>query len=251
MLVQLLATERKNGKVWAIYRSEDSDVNDFTTAYGWVPNVWGLDESSSVKNIVECNLVKKYFMQASNGGRSNLKHYDSIADYFADPIVKKMYMRSLSSENDILFLMNHPGDTDRLDVVYEFEHEGQHFELDDSIWDPKDSPVNDWYSEFHAVTGAILESIESYATAEEAIAAQTSTNDLFGKRYFPVAKFDLSKVKLSDALIICEEFKGHSRPLTFNGVAYVGVRSKDYQLESIESIYELGGTILKDRDWDW
>ena len=50
---------------------------------------------------------------------------------------------------------------------------------------------------------------------------------------------------------ICYGFKSFSDPLTDSKFVYIGIRSKKYEIDTINEIYEAGGWILCDQQWDW
>ena len=77
-------------------------------------------------------------------------------------------------------------------------------------------------------------------------------DDLFGDRFFPVAKFDLTTTSLDIAECMCDHFKGHSKPIIYQDrFAFIGIRCKPSELYNIHDLYEVGGTILINEEFDW
>lgn len=253
-MANLLITELKGDKLWAIYRFGEYGDGEVIRASGWIPNVFGITEADIVdkKYLTDVKVERKIFMEASNGGRSNQKEYVSIEDYFADPSVKKRYFDKLASSNPMIYSMNNPGDIEHLDLIVDLSYNDRTFTLREIMYDISNSPIDEWYSEFHSNHMALkLDVCETFDTPEEAILNQKDTDDLFGKRYFPVAVFNLNKATLEQAKNVCENFKGSSRPIISNDRCYIGLRSKDYELSNIHEIYEIGGAILQHQEWNW
>lgn len=187
-------------------------------------------------------------MEHSNGGRSNDKVYNSVADYISDPEVKKNVRRKCkASVFDIA-----PGDPDNVDILVKFRIQGPTsfptvYEVKESLWQ-EIVPV-EWYSEFHSDVITDLQTFDTYSTAQEAITETQVHEDLFGDRLFPVIKAPKELVEVIKDH--SASFKNCSKPLFDDKFVYIGVRSKVSEIDEINDIYSSGGTILKHRDWDW
>jgi hypothetical protein len=94
-----------------------------------------------------------------------------------------------------------------------------------------------------------LYNLETFDTAKEAIDTQQSEEDLFGTRYFPVLSFPVKSLEIGREL--AGGFKNCSEPLLYKDKVFFGVRAKTREISYIEDIYEAGGVVLKNRQWDW
>ena len=255
-MADLLITELRDNRLWAIYRVGEygDDTSEVIRCSGWIPNLWNLtqaDFADGNRPVVQAEVESKTYTEHTNGGRTNNKEYVSPSAYFADPYVKERYMSYLG--RDVFDFSFPPGDPDKVDMVVTFRHFGVQFSLRDSSIDVQNTPLVEWYSEYHQTTAERLATSEVFASSNEAIAGQIKCDGIFGDRYFPIAKFDLTKVKLSDAINVCESFKGCSTALVLAGgkVAFIGLRAKASELEYIEDVYEVGGQIVSNQDWEW
>lgn len=225
-------------KVWALYKDEG------VLASGWVPNLWDIKElSHDNRTHVNATLVNIYYMQGSNGGRSNQKRYDSIADYVADPITKQLYLTALKSG-----MFDRPcGDADKVDKIFNFTAFGTKFTIQEHMYDEILPP--EWYSEEFQETAVLLAKADVYPTADEAISNQEKRDDLFGDRFFPVVVYPKDKLEIAKELV--QEFKNWSNPLFFEDKVFFGIRAKSCEIWNLKNVYESGGHVLINQEWDW
>lgn len=260
MATILVSGEIKNGKIWAEHITEEANEwEGFKTVRGWVP--WIFDQYVSKhfldsidqdgrpsKFEVPVKFVRKCYIEHSNGSRTNNKQYSSIEEYIADPFVKELYLTRLSQD---MFDLSNSGESQHLDLVYVFSLFGRVFHLSTIEYDVAVDKFEEWYSEAKVSVAQELELVDVWELPEDALAGQQKADDLFGERYFPVAKFDLTVTSLEEAKDACEYFKGCSKPLKIGNHVYIGIRSKGSELDGIFGIYGISGRILKDREWDW
>lgn len=192
-------------------------------------------------------VTKTVVMEHSNGGRDNNKEYSSVQEYLADPIVKEacrhVTVGGLSAR------ISRCGDPNQVDFVRTFKIDGysEEFTIKDSGY--SNIMPQEWMNEFHANTIEGLSKCKVWDTAQQALNNTKSTDDLFGERYFPVLK---APVELTSKMqSICDGFKSQSTPLTDSEFVYIGIRSKSYEIGTINEIYEAGGWILCYQEWNW
>lgn len=235
-------------KIWVCV--DDSDDDSFLGS-GYIDNPFTIEELSGieekfVKKAFSGTLLYSKYMEHSNGGRTNEKVYDSIAEYFADPLVKALVTKRYLSGFDLS-----SGNPDQLDAIHTFEFDqfpGKQFTVSESLWGDFVPP--EWRTEIYASTIEQLDSCVVWDDAKQAIANSEVCDDLFGDRAFPVirAPKHLAKEMLD---IADSAFKSCSKVLHSSEYIYIGLRSKVYELDNINEVYEKGGFILKDRQWDW
>jgi len=239
-------TTPNTSKIWAVIQ-KDIDDEDTVSGYGYIENIFGIEEIDKDK-LYDINILSIKFMEHANGGRTNTKQYNSIEEYWADPKVKENVMRCY--KEGFSFKLSYRGSPDELDVIVDFEvvgYEGHIFTLSENLYPCE--PPEEWYSESLPYVIENLKTKTTYETYQDALEAQTKTDDFFGERYFPVLKAPKHlKGKIQDC---CDNFKGHSKALTDGENIYIGIRSKDFELGAIKEIYEQGGSILVDAEWDW
>ncbi len=224
---------------------------DGPLACGWISNLHiGLSEIDLEKEY-SVNMKEVYYMESENGGRTNTRQYATPEEYWADLVVKELVQRKYREGMDFSFAYN--GDPEQMDKIYIFELNCQRFEMKEDLYDFEGknyAPPIEWYNEVHADKIQELGTKEVFQTAEEAISNVKAADDLFGERYFPVAKAPIDQ--MDNLIEECNAFKGCSKPLMDDKFVYVGIRSKPYEIGAIENIYALpGGTILKQTEWDW
>jgi hypothetical protein len=235
--------------VWAMLYDADAEWEFGSLACGYIPNQFNLEEIDKEQRY-DVNMSAWYYMEHSNGGRTNQTRYTSIEEYWADPKVK----RSVQSKyrEGMEFSFAYCGDPDRLDAIYVFSIKatfGHQYKLTGHLYDDA-TPPESWYNEVHAELLVELDSLEVFESASEAIHSQNKADDLFGERYFPVAKAPIDKKE--QLIEACHAFKGCSKPLYDDKFVYIGIRSKPHEIGEINEIYSIeGGAILKNRDWDW
>jgi hypothetical protein len=213
------------------------------------PNEYFGTQDNFDKSIkLEGVLSECYFMESSNGGRGNPNQYSSIEEYIKDPLVKQRFNKRQFNRFDF----SDCGDPERVDLISRFRIQEpfevpRTFELKERIWE--DVVPLEWYSEAHSSTVERLSKTDSYENAQEAIESTSVEDDLFGSRLFPVLK--APKELMDKMKEICEDFKSYSKVLMDDQFIYIGIRSKEHEIDTINDIYENGGTILKDTQWDW
>jgi hypothetical protein len=233
-------------KIWGVI-VKDADDEDTLSGYGYIDNIFGIEEINKEK-LYDINILAIKYLEHSNGGRTNKKEYNSVEDYWADPKVKENVCRSY--KEGLSFKFSYNGNPDEIDVKVVFEvvdYPGHTFTLYENLYTSK--PPKEWYSECLSHVIDELKQKSSYPTHLDALEAQIKTDDLFGERYFPVLK---APIALEEQMVECAAyFKGHSKTLTDGENVYIGIRSKSHELGGITEIYEQGGTILVDTQWDW
>lgn len=211
-------------------------------------NYFGIPENFKKELVLEGVLTEFYFMEHSNGGRGNIAQYSSISSYIDDPRVKERFTRRQFNQFDF----NDCGEPQKVDLVVKFRIQGptsipRIFELRESIWE--DIIPLQWYSEAHSETIKKLSILECFDTSDEAIESTVTEDDLFGQRLFPVLK---APKELMDTMKEhCENFKSYSKVLMDDEFIYIGIRSKEYEIDAIHDIYKDNGKIIKDVQWDW
>lgn len=233
-------------KIWVILTCENEDAP--TLASGYINNIWNYEEFEKYQT-VEAEILEHFYMEHYNGGRTNQKRYSSPEEYWADPSVKVNVQKSYGTGWSFSF--GYSGDPDRLDVFYKFKIKDFQYTFELSSTDYDQSAPPEWYNEVHQNSIKKLQSLESFSSADDAINFNRNqpTDDLFGTRFFPVLKAPKDTASLMED--ICYSFKSCSTQLTDDEYVYIGIRSKERELDTIYEIYEKGGTILKDACWDW
>lgn len=210
---------------------------------GYVPNVFGVDEIIP-GNEHTVTVLKTSVMEHMNGGRINEKEYSSIEEYIADPLVKERCIQQYKKEP---FDFNFRGEPTRVDHKFYLNHNGKDISVISPGYDTVVPP--EWYSEVHMTKAAELYSKYCFEDLDEAISNLGAVDDLFGTRYFPVACFNRNL--LDDAKDVCENFKGFSQPLLYEDRVFFGLRMKPCEIGYITDLYDAGGVILKNCEWDW
>jgi|LakMenEpi03Aug12_release.lakeMendotaPanAssembly.Ray.scaffolds.fasta_scaffold07849_25 hypothetical protein len=235
--------------VWAMLYDEESQSEYGSLACGYIPNRLNLEEIDKEQHY-SVNMITSYYMEHLNGGRTNNRQYARIEDYWNDPCVKDKVQAKYREGMEFCFA--YIGDPDRLDVIYEFTIKatfGHQYKLTGHLYDDA-TPPESWYNEVHAKLITELNGLEVFESASEAIQGQSKADDLFGERYFPVAKAPVWQYK--QLIEACHAFKGCSNPLYDDKFVYIGIRSKQDELCEINEIYSIeGGAILKNREWNW
>lgn len=234
--------------LWALLYERDVRV---TLACGWISNLYiGLSEIDLEKEYF-VNMKEVYYMEHLNGGRTNTRKYATPEDYWADPVVKELVQRQY--REGMGFCFSHNGNPDQMDRIYIFQINGQRVEMEETLYDCDEenfAPPLEWYNEVHVDKIQELGKADVFSSAEEALANVSKTDDLFGERFFPVAKAPLEQ---KDLLIdACHAFKGCSKPLMDDKHVYIGIRSKLHEIGTINDIYEIdGGVIVQNQEWNW
>jgi hypothetical protein len=235
--------------VWAMLYDEESQSKYGSLACGYIANRLNLEEiDKEQKYDVVVNDIS--YMENTNGGRSNTRQYATIEDYWKDPVVKDLVQSQYREGFEYSFA--HDGNPAQIDAIYRFSIKatfGHRYELTNHLYDEA-TPPESWYNEVHAELITELNGLEVFESASEAIEGQNKADDLFGERYFPVAKAPVWQYhQLIEA---CHAFKGCSNPLYDDKFVYIGIRSKQNELCEINEIYSIeGGAILKNREWNW
>lgn len=242
-------------KVWCRINNPNSDADPEDTwmnliATGYVDNIFGATvENDADQTGIEITVTKCCFMEHMNGGRKNDNEYATVEDYLADPVVKENARKHVLGG----IFDRGPGDSDKLDFVFEFKVTDERyvsdkvFTMSESLWD--EVLPSEWYNEFHSDTIADLSGYKVYESAEAALAAVEVREDLFGNRLFPVIKAPLS---LKDLMVeYAGNCKGHSTPIDDGESVYIGLRCKEWEISVVNEVYESGGAILQNREWNW
>ena len=190
-------------------------------------------------------ILKNQYAEASNGGRTNETIYDSIQDYLKDPVVKERVKQKCLNGFDLS-----PGDPDNVDEISTFVFDDfpeTFFEIEQRSWD--NVIPAEWYTEIYAKVISELDTYDVWENAGEAIDNTSTVDDLFGDRAFPVIR--APKALLREMRWLADNFKNCSNPLVGEEYVYIGLRAKPYEISNIAEIYEHGGSILKDKIWDW
>jgi len=235
--------------LWTLLYERDNPTK--VLASGWVSNErMGLNEIDKEEEF-PVTMNDTYYKEHRNGGRTNTRQYASPEDYWNDPVVTDLVQRKY--REGIEFSFTHHGDPDRMDKIYIFRVKTQVCELSEALYDFEDkryAPPQEWYNQVHERKIEELGTKEVFSSAEETFEALRTSEDLFGDRYFPVAKAPKEHAEL--LVDECHAFKGCSQPLFDDKFVYVGIRSKPSEIGSIEDIFAIpGGTILKQTEWDW
>jgi len=230
-------TEPKTEKVWAFL-----NYNDRIYA-GWVPNFLGVTELYELKEISkECEIISSYFIEHRNGGRTNNKRYNSIAEYRNDPYVKECYFNYLTFSPWV-----YEGNPESVDEILTVKVDDVEFTLSCIIYDVI---PESWYSDYVNILMPNLDNYEIYKSAEEAIKSIKIREDLFGDRIFPVIK--VPSISFYEIRSIIEgNFKSRSKPIMKDGFVYFGIRGKVNQIDAIEEIYSNNGFVVKNLEWEW
>lgn len=239
-------------KIWVILQ-DPLDDDSWSIGSGYIANIFpegyfdaedGTFKAKTVTGIVTRTVV----MEHSNGGRINTKEYSSVQEYLADPIVKAACREHITG-GLMARIARGGGEPDRVDFIRTFKIDGydSEFTVTDSCYDS--IIPQGWINEFHSNVITVLAKCKVWDTAEQALQNSESTDDLFGERYFPVLKAPV--VLTATMQSICDGFKGYSTPLTDSEFVYIGIRSKSYEIDNIKEIYDAGGWILCDQEWDW
>lgn len=238
-------------KIWVNVNNYENGNKELIGS-GYITNPFSLDYFGSdeefSKETFTGSLVKTVVMEHSNGGRSNNKQYSSLAEYLADPVVKES-CREYITGGVASVLSRNGGDPDKIDYIttWKFDQFPEEFTTSYSCWD-KIIP-QEWLNEFNAHTIVNLSKCSVWPNAARAISESQVEEDLFGDRLFPVLKAPIELTgKMQD---ICYGFRSFSDPLTDSEFVYIGIRSKKYEIDTINEIYEAGGWILCDQQWDW
>ena len=213
---------------------------EFLWASGWAGKVLGKKDEKLKRKIVSVTL-----MQASNGGRSDYRRYDTYWDYF-NPRRKDRWAAK-EAAGVMGAVLGPRGDDHHADVVLEFED----FELESSAWDFQ--RPQEWYSEIHQDKPVFRFVDGFYENAEKAVNAfrQKNHDDLFGERYFPVLVFPRSTSKEKINEIIWRP-KVTSDPVLVGDFIVYGTRCKPYEYqEVIENTYAAGGKVPIGVEWNW
>lgn len=243
----------KKDLIWFnVYSAEVVDKFDNPILIGssYVKNIFTDDQIRKDENNTFLELTGIIedikFLEKSNGGRSNEKEYSSVQDYFNDPKVK----RNIEQKCKAGVLSFISGDPDKVSIKTKIKLNivpEQLIVVELGVYDDFVPP--EWYNEFHADILDRLLTKEHYASSSEAINGLTYHEDLFGDRYFPVIKASIDKIE--QMKILASEFKNWSKPLFNDQFVFIGLRAKPDEIYTIEDIYNAGGYILKNVDWDW
>jgi hypothetical protein len=245
-------------KLWVVVESKTLFENEeygqkLRLGVGYIDNLFpenyfGIPENFKSELVLDGFLTEFYFMEHANGGHGNKVPYSSISSYIDDPFVKHRFEKRQFNRFDF----SDCGEPERVDLIIKFRIQGPTsipiiFELSESIWEEV-IPLH-WYSEAHAQTIQNLSKLECYDTSDEAIESIVTENDLFGQRLFPVLK---APKELMDTMKKhCGNFKSYSKVLMDDEFIYIGIRSKEYEIDTIHDIYKDNGKIIKDVQWDW
>jgi hypothetical protein len=213
---------------------------DFLHASGWAGQVLGEKDEKLKRKIVSC-----YLMQATNGGRSDRRHYNTYWAYFNDE--RKDRWSGKEAMGVMGAVLGLSGDDHRADVVLEFED----FTLESSAWDFE--RPQEWYSEIHKDKPVFRFVDGFYENAEKAVNAfrQKNHDDIFGERYFPVLVFPVSTPRDKVNGIIWRP-KVTSDPILVGDFVVYGTRCKPHEYqEVIEGTYEAGGKVPIGVEWSW
>lgn len=229
------------------------DGEDDYIGSGYIDNPFPLDYFGAVgeefrRETFSGVLVKTVIMEHANGGRSNNKQYSSLLEYLADPLVKELCRKSITGGLAYSFSSD-GGDPDNIDYVNtcKFDQFPEEFEISHTTYDSIVPQA--WLNEFNSDTIIGLGKCAVWPDADKAIAESTVEDDLFGLRAFPVLKAPIGLTSKMQS--ICGWFKSCSEPLSDSEFVYIGIRAKTYEIDTIREIYEAGGWILCDQQWDW
>lgn len=239
-------------EIWVVSKIKNELEEGMTicAGHGYVLNVFGEDYFGNAENFrketFDATIKSVSYFEHCNGGRQNTKAYQSVEEYLSDPVVKENLRRkSIATVFDMS-----PGDPERIDVEIVFTFDKfPNVELMVTETSYEDIVPEEWYSEFYAKEINELETFDVFENAQEAIINTKIEEDIFGQRAFPVMRVPHNASK---ELIDCHyAFKNYSKPLKGKEFIYFGLRSKMSELDTINEIYELGGHILKNKQWDW
>lgn len=111
--------------------------------------------------------------------------------------------------------------------------------------------MRDRYTEQYKQKGEEMLQRGFYETPSEALAAQSSSEDMFGERYFPVIAFPIStsESEIDDVVWIP---KGTSQPIRTDTHIIYGSRCKSREVDDfINASYGIGGKVIRGTSWDW
>lgn len=226
--------------VWVNTLSIDDYEDD--PYYGYIPNFWKFDEIN--KQEIEVKTIKHVFMESSNGGRTNEKVYNSISEYLNCEIAKQHFQEYKKNR------FAYSGNPDRVDGIITLQdNDGHEFQLENTYYGL--TVPSEWYSESYKDIIKKLDEQEVFENKEDVIV--NITDDLFGQRYFPVARFETDGHSknadyVDNVLWYC---KAHSLPLQGERGVYYGMRIKSFDSnDAIDEIYK-HGKIIKGMEWDW
>ena len=209
------------------------------------------DVTPDVKSeVFEVEILAACFMEAANGGRSNLNQYDTVPEYFGDPKVKATIQKRITA--DLMDRIGVGGDPERLSMLLKFKVADQLFEVDSSLW--AYAPPWEWYSDTFKDWKGFMFPDGFYVDAEAAIAsyALKKTDDLFGERYFPVVVFSKDKLDYEQFMDVCTSCKSTSQVIQKDGNWIKGTRCKPSEyVDVITECYEKGGQVPIGIEWSW
>lgn len=205
--------------------------------FGWLGGYLGKQSS-----VVKLKVSRAYITGHENGGRQS-KHaltYNDFYDATQKELVHTLWTCDIKARIDMY-------DFDRADIIVEFDNG---MKLDSLAWGLK--APEEWYSELYENLPEFKFKDGFFDTADEAIESfkNSSVDDMFGTRYFPVCVFPL-KVPVEKHNVVGWA-KAHSSAILLSDRVVYGTRCKpDEYEEVIRRTYEAGGAIAKNRIWDW
>ena len=221
---------------------------DVHNIYGWCDI-----DFNQIKDmpIIYGEVVDCYMAEHMNGGRDNATRYQTVNEYFSDPLVKQRVMQH--SYGDMVDRMQYSGNPDQVDlvVVVKFGYNNTIAHFNTKMYDAE--PPMSWYTEKFGDLPQFKFSQGFFANSTDAIKCFDGQceDDLFGSRYFPVVVVPMTVEKeLVDELVYIA--KGHSNFLVIDDNWVVGLRCKpdEYQ-DCIEKCYEIGGKVPIGVCFDW
>lgn len=246
------STEVNQSRIWVnVYYIEDGESELIGTDYINNPfpkDYFGTDSKNFQRQAFSGVMLKTVVMEHSNGGRSNENVYNSVTEYLADPVVKEL-CRAHINGGLAYALSSNGGDPDKVDYVVtcKFDDFPEEFTVENRSYDSIIPQA--WLNEFCSDTIVGLSKCGVWPDAESAIKNTERNDDLFGERLFPVLKAPKELASLMRD--ICYGFKSYSDPLEDDEFVYIGIRSKIYEICTINEIYAAGGWILQYQQWDW
>jgi hypothetical protein len=244
------------------YHIECKNTISVEDCYPSRPSVWaGKTAFNNKENLVIINdrkftftgtVTQCFLMERGNGGRSNSKRYESVAQYFKDPLVKQRVM-NITYGGTLARLADRGGDPDQADLIIKvMVNEDTVIDVECDMWDAK--PPVSWYTEKFGGLPQFEFKKGFFETSVDAVEFYTilgQTDDLFGQRYFPVLVFPKSveDEKIEDIIYYA---KGCSNRLDIDDNWVIGLRCKtDEYRQCIERCYEVGGKVPIDCQYDW
>lgn len=206
---------------------------------GWLGGYLGKQSS-----VVKLKVSQAYITGHNNGGRQS-KHALTYNDFY-DATQKKL-VHALWTGGIEGRIVGGMRDFDRADIIVEFDNG---MKLDSFAWGLK--APEEWYSELYENLPEFKFEDGFFDTAEEAIESfkNSSVDDMFGTRYFPVCVFPL-KVQVEKHNVVGWA-KAHSSAILLSDRVVYGTRCKpDEYEEVIRRTYAAGGAIARNRTWDW